>query len=180
MTSGKGYRVKKASLGGVRAPAGAYYGAQTVRASRNFPVSSIRPKPVFIRATAMVKKAAALANTGLGLLGRKKGSAIIRAASEIISGKFHDQFIVDVYQAGAGTSHNMNANEVIANRAIELLGGRLGDYSLIHPNDHVNMAQSTNDTFPTAMRIAALLSAVELLGALNGLEKELGARARDF
>ena len=121
-------RMEKDALGSLRVPAGAYYGVQTMRASRNFPVSGIRPKPVFIMATAMVKKAAALVNASLGLLDKKRGRAIARAADEVISGRLHDHFIVDVYQAGAGTSHNMNANEVLANRATELLGGRRGDY----------------------------------------------------
>ncbi len=120
-------RLEKDGLGEKRVPVGAYYGVQTVRAAENFPISRIMPKPVFIKATAMVKLAASLANVSLGLLGKLRSTAISRAAREIISGKLHDQFIVDVFQAGAGTSHNMNANEVVANRAIELMGGRPGD-----------------------------------------------------
>ena len=173
-------RMEKDALGSLRVPAGAYYGVQTMRASRNFPVSGIRPKPVFIMATAMVKKAAAITNTSLGLLDKKRGRAIARAADEVISGRLHDHFIVDVYQAGAGTSHNMNANEVLANRATELLGGRRGDYSVVHPNDHVNMAQSTNDTFPTAMRVAALISSAGLIEALKDLSGALRAKEREF
>ncbi|MFQ5441246.1 MAG: aspartate ammonia-lyase [Thermodesulfobacteriota bacterium] len=182
----KGFRTEEDTLGPIKVPAQAYYGAQTMRAAQNFPVSAIRAEEVFIRATAMVKKAAASANTGLGLLTRRKGAAIMRAASEVISekekgtGRLLDQFIVDVYQAGAGTSHNMNANEVIANRAIEILRGGRGDYSIIHPNDDVNMSQSTNDTFPTSMRVAALLSSAGLLKALKGLKMELNRKARKF
>ncbi len=176
----KGFRTEEDTLGPVQVPARAYYGAQTMRAVQNFPISGIRAEEVFIRATAMVKKAAASANTGLGLLSRRKGAAIMRAASEVMAGELHDQFIVDAYQAGAGTSHNMNANEVIANRAIERLGGRRGDYSIIHPNDDVNMSQSTNDTFPTAMRVAALLSFIGLIEALKTLKREFNKKAIKF
>ena len=173
-------RTVRDTLGELTVPADAYYGAQTKRASENFAVSGIMPKPVFIRATAMVKYAAAETNTGLGLLGKRRGRAVMKAAGEIIDGALHDQFIVDVYQAGAGTSHNMNANEVIASRAAELMGGERGDLSLVHPNDHVNMAQSTNDTFPAAMRVAALLSAPELITSLRSLERALSSRGRAF
>jgi aspartate ammonia-lyase len=138
------------------------------------------PSAIFIKATARVKYAAASANMELGLLPKGKGRAIMRAAKEIIEGKLHDQFIVDAYQAGAGTSHNMNANEVIANRAIEILKGRRGDYSLVHPNDHVNMAQSTNDTFPSAMRVAALMETGALLKSLAKLTRALKSKAKRF
>ncbi|MBI5887313.1 MAG: aspartate ammonia-lyase [Deltaproteobacteria bacterium] len=174
------YRIEKDSLGEKKVPFAAYYGVQTVRAGENFPISGIMPKPVFIIATAMVKKAACAANRNLGLLDKQRASAITRAADEVISGKLHREFIVDVYQAGAGTSHNMNANEVIANRAIELLGDKKGDYSALHPNDHVNMSQSTNDVIPTAMRLAALASSEKLLGSLGGLEKALKRKSREF
>ncbi|MEE9543527.1 MAG: lyase family protein, partial [Thermodesulfobacteriota bacterium] len=174
------YRVERDALGTRKIPSAVYYGIQTLRASENFPISGIMPKTSFIRATAFVKYAAASANMELGLLPKGKGRAIMRAAKEIIEGKFHDQFIVDVYQAGAGTSHNMNANEVISNRAIEILKGKKGDYKIIHPNDHVNMAQSTNDTFPTAMRLAALIETEGLLLSLTALKRALRAKARKF
>jgi aspartate ammonia-lyase len=176
----KKFRIEHDTLGKVKVPVDAYYGAQTARATENFPISGIRPDPFFIKATAMVKRAAAAANLALGWLGAREARAIIRAADEIISGRLHDHFVVDAYQAGAGTSHNMNANEVIANRALEILGHARGEYSLIHPNDHVNMAQSTNDTFPTAMRIGALLRMTGLRAALNGLIEELDKKADEF
>ncbi|MFQ5480344.1 MAG: aspartate ammonia-lyase [Thermodesulfobacteriota bacterium] len=176
----KGFRLEVDTLGPVYVPEKAYYGAQTARAIKNFPISGIPPEPQFIKATAMVKKAAAGANSSLGLHSRKKANAIKKAADEIIRGRLHDQFVIDVYQAGAGTSHNMNANEVIANRAIEILGGQRGEYNILHPNDDVNMGQSTNDTFPTFMRIAALLSLPALTGALSELIKNLQAKAADF
>ncbi|MEE8574222.1 MAG: aspartate ammonia-lyase [Thermodesulfobacteriota bacterium] len=174
------YRIERDSLGERKVPATAYYGVQTLRAMENFPISGIKPKSNFIVATAMIKSAAAEANTGLGLIPKNKGRAVVRAAREIIDGRHHSEFVVDVYQAGAGTSHNMNANEVICNRALEILGRKKGDYAYLHPNDHVNMAQSTNDTFPTAMRIAALLTAPPLLGELKSLERELKKKARSF
>jgi aspartate ammonia-lyase len=173
-------RIEKDTIGERAVPIGAYYGVQTLRATENFAVSGILPKPKFVRATAMVKRAAAETNMALGLLDKKRARAIMKASDDIIGGRLHDQFVVDVYQAGAGTSHNMNANEVIANRAIEILGGKKGDYRIVHPNDHVNMGQSTNDTFPTAMRIAALLTSGPLLKSLKGLERELRGRARAF
>ncbi|MFQ5465747.1 MAG: aspartate ammonia-lyase [Thermodesulfobacteriota bacterium] len=176
----KRFRTEQDSLGEVRVPAGAYYGAQTARAAENFPVSGIPPKRDFIAATGMVKKAACLANAGLGLIDRKSAKAVAGAADEVITGALDAHFIVDVYQAGAGTSHNMNANEVIANRANEMLGGRKGVYRPVHPNDHVNMAQSTNDTVPTAMRVAALLASKRLLKALRGLERAFSQKARRF
>src|ERR1051326_9379979 len=135
-------RMEKDSLGERQIPADAYYGAQVDRAIENFPISGLRPKPSYVDATVHIKRSAAIVNKALGLLDAKKADAIVRACDEILSGKLREWFVVDVYQAGAGTSHNMNANEVIANRAIELLGGKKGDYSLVHPNDHVNMAQS--------------------------------------
>ncbi|OGQ52258.1 MAG: aspartate ammonia-lyase, partial [Deltaproteobacteria bacterium RIFCSPLOWO2_02_FULL_53_8] len=161
-------------------PASAYYGIQTLRAARNFPISGMRAKPVFIVATAMVKKACAQTNLTLGLLDKKRADAIIKAAAEIIGGSLHDEFIVDVYQAGAGTSHNMNANEVIANRAIELIGGVRADYSLIHPNDHVNASQSSNDTMPTALRVAAIISSAALVRAMKALAATFRNKARQF
>ena len=174
-------RVERDSLGEVRVPAEAYYGAQTQRAIENFHISGRRLQPGFIQAQGTVKKAAAIANTDLGLLDKKQGNAIVKAAQEVIDGKLNDHFVIDVYQMGAGTSQNMNVNEVIANRAIEILGGYKGNYSLVHPNDHVNMAQSTNDTIHVAMNIAALMGVVEdLLPALEGLQTALGKKASEF
>ncbi|MBI1804810.1 MAG: aspartate ammonia-lyase [Ignavibacteriae bacterium] len=173
-------RVERDSLGERHVPADAYYGAQTHRAVENFPISGLRPKPAYIEATACIKKAAATVNRDLGLLEAKKANAIIQAADEIVGGKLREWFVVDVYQAGAGTSHNMNANEVIANRAIEILGGSKGDYSIIHPNDHVNMAQSTNDVCPTAIRVAALLMTQGLLESLDRLQQSFTKKAKEF
>lgn len=175
------HRVERDSLGEVRVPVKAYYGAQTQRALENFPISGLRLQPCFIRAQGVVKKAAALANMRLGLLDKRIGEAIARAAQEVIDGRFNREFVVDVYQMGAGTSQNMNANEVIANRAIELLGGEKGDYTLVHPNDHVNMAQSTNDTIHVALNIASVLSVEEeLLPALKDLRRALAGKAEEF
>lgn len=173
-------RREKDTLGEKDVPLDAYYGIQTVRAIENFPISSIYPHPQFIKATAMIKRAAAEANMATGNLDHKIGEAIVNAAQEVIDGKWHDQFVVDVFQAGAGTSHNMNANEVIANRAIELLGGKKGNYRLVHPNDHVNMSQSTNDVFPTAMRIATLFLLQELFSVLDGLSEDLFRKSEEF
>ncbi|MBC8553609.1 MAG: aspartate ammonia-lyase, partial [Candidatus Brocadiales bacterium] len=152
----KQYRIEKDSLGEVNVPVNAYYGAQTARALENFPISGIMPHPVFIRSMVFIKRAAAKVNSELGCLDNEKSKAIINTADRIIAGEFQDQFVVDVYQAGAGTSCHMNVNEVIANITTESLGKEKGDYSVIHPNDHVNFGQSTNDVFPTTMRIAAL------------------------
>ncbi len=174
------HRIEKDTLGEVRVPADAYYGAQTARAIENFPVSGLRADPSFIRATAMVKYAAAMANMECGSLDKKIGNAVSAAAREIIDGKWHSHFAVDVYQAGAGTSHNMNANEVIANRAIEMLGGIKGVYSPVHPNDHVNMSQSTNDAFPTAMRLASLMAGTEMLQSVGYLVRSISATADEF
>jgi aspartate ammonia-lyase len=173
-------RVEHDSLGDVEVPAEALWGAQTQRARENFPISGMHAHPAMIRATMLVKKAAALANIETGRLDERIGRAIAQAADEVLVGRWHEHFVVDVYQAGAGTSHNMNANEVLANRAIELLGGRRGDYKLVHPNDHVNMAQSTNDTFPTEMRVATLLEVRETLPALERLVAAFEAKGREF
>ena len=176
----KQFRIEHDTLGKKEVPADAYYGIQTVRALENFPISGIKQYSEFILATALIKKAAVLTNMDVGKLDRRRGNAITKSAGEIIEGKLHDQFVVDVFQAGAGTSHNMNANEVIANRAIEMLGGKKGDYSIIHPNDHVNMSQSTNDVFPTAMRIAAVIANDKLVDVLKGLSKALHSKGREF
>jgi fumarate hydratase class II len=174
-------RIEKDTLGNVRLPAGVYFGAQTKRAVDNFPVSGLRLPLRFIRAQGIVKLAAARANVQLGLLNKKVSRAIEKAASEVIRGILDHHFVVDVFQAGAGTSQNMNANEVIANRAIELLGGEKGDYRIVHPNDHVNMAQSTNDTIPTAMYIAAAEAVRDdLIPVLKALQRELSKKCRQF
>src|SRR5215813_5435437 len=144
----EGFRTERDPLGDVQVPADAYYGAQTQRAVDNFPISGLRAPADLVTGTVLVKKAAAEANASLGRLTPEIAAAIVRAADEILSGRLRDQFVVDVYQAGAGTSHNMNANEVLANRAGEIVGEPLGTYRRVHPNDHVNEGQSTNVVFP--------------------------------
>ncbi len=173
-------RKEKDSLGEREVPAEAYFGIQTQRAIDNYPISGLKAHFQLIRAVGMIKKAAAIANEQLGLLDKKKSGAIVRAAEEVVAGKFDDHFRVDVYQAGAGVSFHMNANEVIANRAIELLGGQRGDYALCHPNDHVNFGQSTNDVFPTAMRLAAVILLDEVLEAIAILEKSFARKGKEF
>src|SRR5438132_4243867 len=150
-------RTEKDSLGTKEIPANVYYGIQTARAVDNFPISGMRAHPTLIRAFGMVKEAAAEANRELGLVDTKIADAIIQAAHEVQQGKWNSEFVVDVFQAGAGVSFHMNTNEVIANRAIEILGGELGDYARVHPNDHVSYGESSNDVFPTGLRIASLL-----------------------
>ena len=172
--------IERGTIGTMEVPAGALYGAQTARAVRNFPVSALRAHPAFVEATVRVKLAAARVNARLGLLPARKARAIERAAREVLAGRWRDQFAVDVYQAGAGTSHNMNVNEVLANRAAELLGGRRGDRALVDPNDDVNMAQSTNDVVPTAMRLAALELGPPLADALSGLARTFSRKARGW
>lgn len=165
------YRTEADFLGENLIPAEAYYGINTLRAAQNFDVSRQKVHPELIRALAVVKQAAAESNISVGLLDNNIGSAIFQAAGEVADGKFADDFIVDAFQGGAGTSTNMNMNEVIANRAIEILGGKKGDYHLVHPLDHVNRSQSTNDVYPTALRIAAirlLLPLSEACAALQG------------
>jgi len=173
-------RTERDSLGERRVPEEAYFGIQTLRATENFPVSGIMARPEFISAYAMVKKAAALANQDVRWLEPKIAEAIVAACDEILAGKLRDQFVVDDFQAGAGTSFNMNFNEVIANRALELMGRRKGEYSVVHPNDHVNMAQSTNDTYPTAMRLCILITAQPLLDNLNRLSKSFSKKGMEF
>jgi aspartate ammonia-lyase len=173
-------RTEKDSLGTRQIVANAYYGIQTDRAIENFPISGLKPKPSYIEATVCIKKAAAAVNEALGLLDARRARAIIAACNEILAGGLREWFVVDVYQAGAGTSHNMNANEVIANRAIELLAGQKGDYSVVHPNDHVNMAQSTNDVCPTAIRIAAVMLSRLLSRSLGSAQRILLEKATEF
>lgn len=173
-------RMEKDSLGQREVPGKAYYGIQTQRALDNYAISGYRAHPQLIRAMGMIKKAAATANRELKLLDARRAGAIVRAADEVIAGKWNNQFVVDVYQAGAGVSFHMNTNEVIANRTIEILGGRRGDYQVCHPNDHVNFGQSTNDVFPTAMRLAAALLFDDVLNALGVLEQSFARKAKAF
>jgi len=156
------------------------YGVQTLRAVQNFPISGIRPLPAFVDAVVRIKRAAALTHKETGRLDAKLADAIVAAADEVLSGKWRDQFVVDVYQAGAGTSHNMNVNEVLANRANEMLGSERGKYSPVHPNDHVNMAQSTNDVIPTAIRIACIAQLPQLNDSIQSLIDALAQKGREF
>ena len=172
-------RIERDSLGEIHVPADALYGAQTQRAVDNFPISGLKPMPAFVWSMAMIKRAAAEVHRDLGLLEPDRANAVVQAAQEVIDGKWNDQFVVDPFQAGAGTSHNMNVNEVIANRATQILGGRIGEY-LVHPNDHVNMAQSTNDTIPTAIRLGALWRLDELVGVLQEFVDALNRKAAEF
>jgi aspartate ammonia-lyase len=173
-------RKEKDSLGTKEIPAHVYYGIQTARAVDNFPISGMRAHPSLIRAVGMVKEAAAEANQSLGLIDEKVAKAIIKAAREVQEGKWNEQFVVDVFQAGAGVSFHMNSNEVIANRAVEILGGTLGDYSIVHPNDHVNYGQSTNDVFPTSMRLAMLLELEKTYPVLDALVAALDDKGKEF
>src|SRR5436190_1262524 len=173
-------RKEKDSLGFKEIPADVYYGIQTARAVENYPISGMKAHPTLIRAFGMVKRAAAEANKTLGLVDEKRANAIVQASQEVIDGKWDHQFVVDVFQAGAGVSFHMNTNEVIANRAVEMLGGKLGDYSVVHPNDHVNYGQSTNDVFPTGMRLATLLELEKLYPVLESLAAALEAKGKEF
>ncbi|MBE3070030.1 MAG: aspartate ammonia-lyase, partial [Planctomycetes bacterium] len=180
MASGA-FRIEKDTLGEVQVPAAAYWGAQTQRALENFPVSGLRAHPALVRAMVMVKLAAARTNRDLGKLDGLSAEMVENACIEVLQeGRLLDQWVVDVFQAGAGTSFNMNTNEVLANRANEILGAALGTYNLIHPNDHLNMSQSTNDTFPTAMHLAALLVGQDLAKALDGLADAFAEKGRHF
>src|SRR3982750_1559507 len=161
-------RTEKDPLGALDVPNEALYGVQTLRAVQNFPISGLKPLPAFVEATVRIKRAAALTHKETGRLDAKLADAIVAAADEILAGKHREHFVVDVYQAGAGTSHNMNVNEVLANRANEILGAARGGYSPVHPNDHVNMAQSTNDVIPTAIRLGCLM---ELAGVHDAFER---------
>src|SRR5216684_3317105 len=174
------FRTERDPLGEQQVPADAYYGAQTARAVQNFAISGLRAPADLIVATILIKKAAAEANRALGRLDRDVAAAIVTAADEILSGGLRDQFVVDVYQAGAGTSHNMNANEVLANRAGEILGEPRGTYQRVHPNDHVNMGQSTNDVFPTSTRLALLAGRDRLVSEARDLAESLAHKAEEF
>ena len=173
-------RIERDPLGDRAVPDAAYYGIQTARAVENFPISGLRAPASLVTATILIKKAAAIANAALKRLDPRVGTAITEAADEVLAGGLRDQFVVDVYQAGAGTSHNMNANEVLANRAEERLGGHRGEYRLVHPNDHVNMSQSTNDVFPTATRLALLLEHRGLVEAARALAAAFETKASAF
>lgn len=174
------FRTEKDPLGDKQVPASALYGIQTLRAVENFPISGLRPLPAFVDAVIWIKRSAALVHKQTGRLEPELADAIVRAADEILAGQHREQFVVDVYQAGAGTSHNMNCNEVLANRANELLGQPRGAYRPVHPNDHVNMAQSTNDVIPTAMRLAVLATLPKLLAALSGLVTSFLGKGQSF
>jgi fumarate hydratase class II len=168
-------------MGEMRVPAGALYGAQTQRAVENFPISNLRFPREFIRAMGLIKLAAATANMDLGLIDKKIGNAIVKAAQEVADGKLDEHFVLDIFQTGSGTSTNMNANEVISNRAIQILGGVLGSKKPVHPNDHVNMSQSSNDVIPSALHVAAMESIEHaLIPALRKLQKALAAKAKEF
>jgi aspartate ammonia-lyase len=174
------FRTEKDPLGPLDVPADALYGVQTMRARQNFPISGLRPLWPFVQAQVWIKKAAALTHRDTGRLAPELADAIARAADEVLARYHDDQFVVDPYQAGAGTSHNMNVNEVLANRANELLGGQRGTYTPVHPNDHVNMAQSTNDTIPTNIRLAVLGQLGALVAAFEGLRDALAEKGREF
>jgi aspartate ammonia-lyase len=173
-------RTEKDPLGPKEVPADALYGVQTMRARENFPISGLKPLWPFVQSQVWIKKAAALTHKETGRLESKVADAIAQAADEVLARKHDDQFVVDPYQAGAGTSHNMNVNEVLANRANELLGGKRGEYKPVHPNDHVNMAQSTNDTIPTNIRLSALSQLPGLVSAFEGLRDALAEKGREF
>ncbi len=180
MDAAKRTRTERDSMGPVQVPEDAYYGASTMRAVLNFPISGLRFPRRFIRALGLIKRSAAEANAELGLLEPRLAEAIVRAAEEVAEGRLDDQFVVDIFQTGSGTSTNMNANEVIANRAAELLGGQRGS-RLVHPNDHVNLGQSSNDVIPTAIHLSALLAIrEELVPALSALQASLAAKAQEF
>src|SRR6266566_1807848 len=166
-------RTERDPLGALDVPADALYGVQTLRAVQNFPISGMPPLRAFVDATVQIKRAAAVTHKETGRLESRLADAIVKAADEVLAGKHREHFVVEVYQAGAGTSHNMNINEVLANRANEILGAKRGAYSPVHPNDHVNMAQSTNDVIPTAIRLGCLME-------LGGFETAFDGLAREF
>ena len=176
----KNFRMESDSIGTKEVPGNAYYGVQSLRGAENFSITGHGVHPQMINSLAYIKKAAAIANNAVGLLEKEKADAIMQACDEILAGQFHTDFIVDAIQGGAGTSLNMNANEVIANRAIEILGGQKGDYSIVHPNDHVNYGQSTNDVIPTAGKMTCLLLLEKLTGKLNRLCQTLSQKAAEF
>jgi aspartate ammonia-lyase len=173
-------RSEKDPLGALNVPGDALYGVQTLRAVQNFPISGLRPLPAFVDATVQIKRAAALTHKETGRLEPRLADAIVKAADEVLAGKHREHFVVDVYQAGAGTSHNMNINEVLANRANEILGGKRGAYAPVHANDHVNMAQSTNDVIPTAIRLGCLMELGALEDVFNEMAKAFEKKGKEF
>ena len=179
-TKAQEYRKEHDSIGEKMVPKEAYYGVQSLRAAENFSITGLKMHPEFINSFAQIKKAAAITNYEVGRLDKKRTDAIVQACDEIISGKFHDQFIVDPIQGGAGTSLNMNANEVIANRAIEILGGEKGDYSIVNPNDHVNCGQSTNDVFPSCGKLTTLKLLYKAQAELERLYEALMKKSEEF
>lgn len=181
MTTPQAARIEKDSMGERQIPDTVYYGIQTLRAVENFPISGLKPLPTYVDACVLIKKATAIANGDLGCISTEISQAIVAAADEVLQGNLRDQFVVDVYQAGAGTSHHMNINEVLANRALEILGDQKGNYQRVNPNDHVNYGQSTNDVIPTAIRIGGLLALERTLyPALEGAIAALEAKAGEF
>src|SRR4028119_1003538 len=180
-STGLTYRIERDSMGERQIPESAYYGIQTLRAMENFPISGIKALPTYVDACVLIKKATAIANGQLGCIPEDISRVIVQAADEVLKGKFRDQFVVDVYQAGAGTSHHMNVNEVLANRALEILGDEKGNYKRVSPNDHVNYGQSTNDVIPTAIRIGGLLALEKTLNpALTDAIATLISKADEF
>lgn len=176
----KTYRIEKDFLGEKEIPADVYYGIQTLRAVENFPITGYKVNEEMIRALAMIKKAAALANMDTKRLYEGIGSAIVKASDEVIDGKWHEYFIVDPIQGGAGTSMNMNINEIVANRALELMGHNKGDYAHVSPNSHVNMSQSTNDVFPTAIHLSTLRLLEQLIQTMTKMSTVLKNKAKQF
>ena len=175
------YRIEKDSLGEMQVPENAYYGAQTQRAVENFKISNLRFSEQFIKSLALIKKSAAIVNNKLGLIENDVSKIIIDVSDEIISGKYMNEFVIDIFQTGSGTSTNMNINEVIANIAAEKMGGEKGDKNVIHPNDHVNLGQSSNDVIPTAIHLALIESiSVKLIPSLNLLSNEIQSKSKEF
>jgi len=173
-------RIERDSMGELSIPADAYYGVQTQRAVINFPISGWKAYPELILATVHIKRAAIIANMALKQVDKKRGNAILRACEEMLKGKYHDHVVVDVFQAGAGTSFHMNINEILANRAIELLGGKRGDYKIVSPNDHVNFGQSTNDVIPTSLRLSIVLASKNTLPVLEHFRDAFYEKAKEF
>ena len=174
------YREEKDSIGKKQVPADAYYGVQTLRAAENFKITRSKCHPELIRAIVEIKMAAAIANRDAGVVSEDIANAMVQACQEILEGKYLDNFIVDEFQGGAGTSLNMNANEVVANRAIEILGGEKGNYTIVHPNDHVNCGQSTNDVYPSAGKIATIRLLKNAISVLHDLQTAFVKKAEEF
>ena len=174
------YRTDSDSLGKIKIPSDSYYGPFTARAIKQYHVTGNRSHPLLLDAFVMIKRSAAVANIKVGAIDKKRGNAIISACDKILAGKFRNQFVIDAINSGAGTAFNMNTNEVIANVALQILGKKKGQYEILHPNDHVNMSQSSNDTFPTAMHVAILSSLKETIPAIDSLIKSLNKKAKQF